>query len=148
MTGLVSLRRSLAFQIIMGGFGTTVNLIGNGTLARLRADPSLLPAAVEELLRFTSPLNHATDRFTTQDMTVGGVVIPAGELSRACPLGHFAEKRGTLPRSRRAPRTTFRRTCAELRPAALLVLPADVVVIYRQAANDHRRPRPWRSKTC
>jgi len=80
--------RSLAFQIIMGGFGTTVNLIGNGTLAllthpeelaRLRADPSLLPAAVEELLRFTNPLNHATDRFTTQDMTVGDVVIPAGE---------------------------------------------------------------------
>ena len=80
--------RSLAFQILMGGFGTTVNLIGNGTLAllshpeelaRLRADPSLLPAAVEELLRFTNPLNHATDRFTTQDMTVGGVVIPAGE---------------------------------------------------------------------
>jgi cytochrome P450 len=80
--------RSLAFQIIMGGFGTTVNLIGNGTLAllthpeelaRLRADPSLLPAAVEELLRFTNPLNHATDRFTTQDMTVADVVIPAGE---------------------------------------------------------------------
>lgn len=80
--------RSVAFQIIMGGFGTTVNLIGNGTLAllthpeelaRLRADPSLLPAAVEELLRFTNPLNHATDRFTTQDMTVGDVVIPASE---------------------------------------------------------------------
>jgi cytochrome P450 len=80
--------RSVAFQIIMGGFGTTVNLIGSGTLAllthpeelaRLRADPSLLPAAVEELLRFTNPLNHATDRFTTQDMTVGDVVIAASE---------------------------------------------------------------------
>jgi cytochrome P450 len=80
--------RSLAFQIIMGGFGTTVNLIGNGVLAllthpeelaRLRADGSLLPAAVEELLRFTNPLNHATDRFTTQDIAVGGVSIPAGE---------------------------------------------------------------------
>jgi cytochrome P450 len=80
--------RSVAFQIIMGGFGTTVNLVGNGTLAlltypeelaRLRADPSLLPAAVEELLRFTNPLNHATDRFTTQGMTVGEVVIPASE---------------------------------------------------------------------
>jgi cytochrome P450 len=80
--------RSLAFQIIMGGFGTTLNLIGNGTLAllthpdelaRLRADPALLPAAIEELLRFTNPLNHATDRFTTQDITIGDVVIPAGE---------------------------------------------------------------------
>ena len=80
--------RSVAFQIIMGGFGTTVNLIGNGTLAllthpeelaRLRSDPSLLPAAVEELLRFTNPLNHATDRFTTQEMTVADVTIPAGE---------------------------------------------------------------------
>jgi cytochrome P450 len=80
--------RSVTFQIIMGGFGTTVNLIGNGILAlltypeelaRLHADPSLLPAAVEELLRFTNPLNHATDRFTTQDMTVGDVEIPTGE---------------------------------------------------------------------
>jgi cytochrome P450 len=80
--------RSLAFQIIMGGFSTTLNLIGNGVLAllsypqelaRLRADPSRLPAAIEELLRFTNPLNHATDRFTTQDITVGGVLIPAGE---------------------------------------------------------------------
>jgi hypothetical protein len=37
----------------------------------------MLPAAVEELLRFTNPLTHATGRFTTQDMTVGDVVIPA-----------------------------------------------------------------------
>jgi cytochrome P450 len=48
-------------------------------LARLRADPSLLPAAVEELLRFANPLKHATDRFTTEDVTIGEVVIPAGE---------------------------------------------------------------------
>jgi cytochrome P450 len=34
---------------------------------------------VEELLRFTSPVNHANDRFTTEDVPVGGVVIPAGE---------------------------------------------------------------------
>jgi cytochrome P450 len=45
------------------------------------ADPEWieLPAAVEELLRFTSPVNHANDRFTTEDVPVGGVVIPAGE---------------------------------------------------------------------
>jgi cytochrome P450 len=62
------------------GFDTTVNLIASGTLAllthpgektRLRQDPSLLPAAVEELLRFTNPVNHANDRFTTEDVPVG-----------------------------------------------------------------------------
>ena len=34
---------------------------------------------MEELLRFTSPVNHANDRFTTEDVLVGGVVIPPGE---------------------------------------------------------------------
>jgi cytochrome P450 len=76
------------FQLVMAGFDTTVNLIASGTLAllthpeqtnRLREEPSLLPAAVEELLRYTNPLNHATDRFTTTDATIGGVAIPAGE---------------------------------------------------------------------
>jgi cytochrome P450 len=79
---------SAAFLLVMAGFDTTVNLIASGTLAllthpeelaRLRDDPSLLPAAVEELLRFTSPVNHANDRFTTEDVRVGDVVIPAGE---------------------------------------------------------------------
>ena len=77
-----------AYLLVMAGFDTTVNLIASGTLAllthpdqltRLRADPALLPAAVEELLRFTSPVNHANDRFTTEDVSIGGVVIPAGE---------------------------------------------------------------------
>ena len=79
---------STAFLLIMAGFDTTVNLIASGTLAllthpeetaRLRQDPSLLPAAVEELLRFTSPVNHANDRFTTENVQIGDVVIPAGE---------------------------------------------------------------------
>jgi cytochrome P450 len=76
------------FLLVMAGFDTTVNLIASGTLAllthpgektRLRQDPSLLPAAVEELLRFTNPVNHANDRFTIEDVPVGDVVIPAGE---------------------------------------------------------------------
>jgi cytochrome P450 len=59
---------STAFQLVMAGFDTTVNLIASGTLAllthpeemaRLREDPSLFSAAVEELLRFTNPVNHA-----------------------------------------------------------------------------------------
>lgn len=80
--------RSTAFQLLIAGFDSTVNLIASGTLAllthpeemaRLREDPSLLPAAVEELLRFTNPFNHATGRFTTEDLTAGDVTIPAGE---------------------------------------------------------------------
>jgi len=79
---------STVFLLVMAGFDTTVNLIASSTLAllthpqektRLRDDPSLLPAAVEELLRFTNPVNHANDRFTTEDVPVGDVVIPAGE---------------------------------------------------------------------
>jgi cytochrome P450 len=79
---------STVFQLVMAGFDTTANLIASGALAllthpeqlaRLREEPSLLPAAVEELLRFTSPVNYATDRFTTDDVPVGDVVIPAGQ---------------------------------------------------------------------
>jgi cytochrome P450 len=79
---------STVFLLVMAGFDTTVNLIASSTLAllthpgeetRLRQDPSLLVAAVEELLRFTNPVNHANDLFTTEDVPVGDVVIPAGE---------------------------------------------------------------------
>jgi cytochrome P450 len=76
------------FVILVAGFETTVNLIGNGVLAllnnptqldRLRADTSLIPAAVEELLRFDTPVNVATPRFTSVPITVGDVEIPANE---------------------------------------------------------------------
>jgi len=79
---------SAAFHLVMAGFDTTVNLIASGTmallthpgeLARLRQDPSLLPGAVEELLRFANPVNHATPRFTIEELPIGGVVIPPGE---------------------------------------------------------------------
>jgi cytochrome P450 len=78
----------MVFLLLVAGFETTVNLIASGTLAlltfpaemaRLRADPSLLPAAVEELLRYANPLNHATERFTVADLPLGDTVIPAGE---------------------------------------------------------------------
>jgi cytochrome P450 len=78
----------MIFLLLVAGHETTVNLIGSGTLAlllspgelaRLRADPSLLPGAVEELLRYTSPVNHATFRFTAGPVEVGGTLIPARE---------------------------------------------------------------------
>jgi cytochrome P450 len=69
------------------GHETTTNLIGNGLLAlhrhrdqweRLRADPSLIPNAIEELLRFDSSV-QMTGRVTVADVEIGGVTIPAGE---------------------------------------------------------------------
>src|SRR5262249_59298144 len=55
---------AMVFLLLVAGHETTVNLIGNGTLAllehpaelaRLRADPSLIKPAIEELLRFAKP---------------------------------------------------------------------------------------------
>jgi cytochrome P450 len=79
---------SMAFLLLVAGHETTVNLIGNGVLAllnnpdqlaALRADPGLLPGAVEEFLRYDSPVNHATLRYTRSPVEIGGVVIPPDE---------------------------------------------------------------------
>jgi cytochrome P450 len=80
---------SMAFLLLVAGHETTVNLIGNGVLAllrrpdrlaELRADPALVPAAVEEFLRLDGPVNLATYRHTTAPVEVGGTTIPAGEV--------------------------------------------------------------------
>ncbi len=77
---------STALLLLIAGFETTVNLIGNGTVAllgdpdgwdRLRQDPALVPAAVEEMLRYDSPV-QLTSRIATEDVEVGGSVIAAG----------------------------------------------------------------------
>ncbi|MGA6166857.1 cytochrome P450 family protein [Amycolatopsis magusensis] len=78
----------MAFLLLVAGHETTVNLIGNGVLAllrnpgqlaALRADPSLLPGAVEEFLRLDGPVNLATLRFTAEPVRVGDVEIGEGE---------------------------------------------------------------------
>lgn len=72
--------------LLNAGHETTSNLIGNGLhalmthrdqLERLVAEPSLMPTAVEELLRFESPL-QLNNRLTTAPMVLGGREIPAG----------------------------------------------------------------------
>jgi cytochrome P450 len=74
--------------LLNAGHETTTNLIGNGTYAllrhpdqlkRLRDDPSLLPTAVEELLRYDSPVQF-TNRILTADMQLGGKTLRAGQM--------------------------------------------------------------------
>lgn len=64
---------------MVGGLETTTNLIGNGVLTllrnpgeleRLQADPSLIPSAVEEMLRYESPSQH-TGRLAPRDVELG-----------------------------------------------------------------------------
>ena len=80
---------SMVFLLLVAGHETTVNLIGNGMLAlllnpgelaRLRADPSLLASAVEELLRYVNPVNNATYRFAAEPLEIGGARIGTGEV--------------------------------------------------------------------
>jgi cytochrome P450 len=79
---------SMMFLLLVAGHETTVNLIASGTLAlllnpgelgRLRGNPSLLGGAVEELLRYVNPVNHATYRFTAEPVDIGGTHIGPGE---------------------------------------------------------------------
>ncbi len=75
-------------MLLFGGHETTRNLIGNGmyTLLRhphaygeLRDDQSLWPAAVEELLRYESPV-QSTNRALKTDMDIDGIFLPAGSM--------------------------------------------------------------------
>jgi cytochrome P450 len=74
--------------LLVAGHETTVNLIGNGTLAllrhpdqlqRLRDNPGLIGTAVEELLRFDGPVQR-TARIPSEDVTIGGKLIPKGDM--------------------------------------------------------------------
>jgi cytochrome P450 len=80
---------AMIFLLLVAGHETTVNLIGNGALAlmehpfeleRLRREPSILPTAIEEMLRFASPLQMATERYACPGAVAGNVSIPPGDL--------------------------------------------------------------------
>jgi len=75
--------------LLIAGHETTVNLIGNGTLAllehpeqmdQLRKNPAMIQSAVEEMLRYNGPLAMATERFASEDVSVSGVAIPRNAL--------------------------------------------------------------------
>jgi pimeloyl-[acyl-carrier protein] synthase len=73
--------------LLIAGHETTVNLIGNGMLAllqhpdqlaQLRESPQLIGTAIEELLRFDSPV-QMTGRIVMEPLELGGKAIPAGD---------------------------------------------------------------------
>ncbi|MDP9799745.1 cytochrome P450 [Catenuloplanes nepalensis] len=80
---------STVFLLLIAGHETTVNLIANGVYrlletrdrwVELRARRELLPSAIEEFLRFDSPVQTSTTRVSAAPLTIGGVDIPAGAM--------------------------------------------------------------------
>ena len=80
---------SMITLLIFAGHETTSNLLATGTLMlldhpaqleQLKADPSLMPAAVEELLRFNGPATIAGPRYATEDMEFAGQHIKKGDV--------------------------------------------------------------------
>lgn len=78
---------SLVWQLVLGG-QTPINLLANGVatllthpdqLAALRADPGLMPRAVEELLRWCGPQLLTIPRFAREDTEIDGITIGAGD---------------------------------------------------------------------
>jgi len=73
--------------LLNAGHEASVNVVGNGVLAllrhpgelaRLRSDPTLVPAAVEEMIRYDAPL-QLFERTATEDAEIGGVTVAAGQ---------------------------------------------------------------------
>lgn len=79
---------AMVVLLIVAGHETTVNLIGNGTLALLRnpeqlaylrEHPETMGNAVEELLRYDGPVERATIRFAAHDTELGGQQMRRGD---------------------------------------------------------------------
>jgi len=77
----------MIYLLMLAGHDTTANLIGSSTVAliehadqaeRWRAEPELAPSAVEELLRFTTPVPCGTARTVLEDVEIEGTTLPAG----------------------------------------------------------------------
>jgi len=78
---------AMIFLLLLAGHDTTANLIGSSIvalldhpeeMARLRENPGLIGTAVEELLRFTTPVPCGAARIALEDVEIGDVVVPKG----------------------------------------------------------------------
>jgi cytochrome P450 len=79
---------TMVLNLMIAGHVTTSHMLSNGVLAllthpgqlrRLREDPGLMPGAVQELLRWCSPVVIAMPRYATEDVRIGGTLIRQGE---------------------------------------------------------------------
>jgi cytochrome P450 len=86
-------------SVTVAGHDTTASMVATGTLTllrhpeqmeRLRAHPELIPAAIEELLRYLTIVNLVVARVALEDIEIGGVTIPAGE--GIIPLNFSADR--------------------------------------------------------
>lgn len=78
---------AMVFLLIVAGYETTVHLINNAVvaldahpqeLARLKADPDLIPPAIEEVLRYMGPIQATKLHYALEDVQLRGVTIPQG----------------------------------------------------------------------
>jgi len=80
---------SMVVLLLLAGHETTVHLIASGALTlmqypgqrmRMQDTPEVRASAIDEILRYASPVEFATPRVTLEDVTIGSVTIPRGEL--------------------------------------------------------------------
>jgi cytochrome P450 len=81
--------RGMVGILIFAGHETTSSMIGSGTLAlldnpdqmaRMKAEPEVIPAAVEELLRYCAPVINPAPRFAREDIEIAGQMIRKGDV--------------------------------------------------------------------
>jgi hypothetical protein len=79
----------MTFFLLLGGYDTTLGQIGTSTLSlinhpeiarRMREDPEIVPAAVEELARFEGSTHTGIRRFALEDLTIGDAQIATGQV--------------------------------------------------------------------
>jgi cytochrome P450 len=83
---------TMVLTLVIAGHETTAHLISNATLALLthpdqlallRSDPDLWPGAIHELMRWTGPVQITRMRYAAEDVQLGGVSIPRGDVVQA-----------------------------------------------------------------
>jgi cytochrome P450 len=125
-------------MLLRAGHDTTTNMIGMGMLLCLRdedlrrraADPASVDAAVEELLRFITPVQFSPRRVALEDVEIGGVTVRKGEDSSCC-----------------SPRRIATRACSPI-PTGSTARATRPTTSPSATASTSASGRPWRATSC